>query len=279
MKTLLESIHAAWSADPALALAFPGGFWADAAPEGTAMPYVIHSVQAAPATCCYGTARHVAALLRLTVYGIGHDAMLALSEELASSFRDVPVTLFAGQNYDARQIADPRRSVPGATPAPPMTRERETFGPSRSRSSTQSATGNVATRVHSPAAQGASFSNRDCSQEDEVFMIVPGSTIAVNHPFAWYALVRDRKTGRRFTYWMNGSQITRELVAQHIAAHFPGVELLTCDPCTAPPAQPLRPIPPEHYEFGIRVKAEAEMGIRSGAVMRRQPIARMPILR
>ena len=94
-------------------------------------------------------------------------------------------------------------------------------------------------------------------------MLVPGSTFGLDHPFAWYAIVRERATGRTWTYWMNGTHVTRELVAAHIAAHFPGVDLLTCDPCTSPPTRPLRPVPPGHYEFGIRRKAEAEMGILS----------------
>jgi len=105
-------------------------------------------------------------------------------------------------------------------------------------------------------------------------MIVPGSTFGLSHPFAWYARVRDKRTGREFTYWMNGSQITRELVARHITTHFPGVELLTCDPCTAPPTRPLRPVPPEHYEFGIRKLVEAELK----GIPARRPIGRTPIL-
>jgi hypothetical protein len=110
-------------------------------------------------------------------------------------------------------------------------------------------------------------------------MLVPGSTFGLSHPFAWYALVRDKRTGREFTYWMNGSQITRELVAGHIATHFPGVELLKCDPCTAPPTRPLRPVPPEHYEFGIRKRVEAELnGVPRGGSGARRPIRRTPIL-
>ena len=106
-------------------------------------------------------------------------------------------------------------------------------------------------------------------------MIVPGSTFGLSHPFSWYALVRDKRTGREFTYWMNGSQITRELVARHIATHFPGVDLLSCDACTAPPTRPLRPVPPEHYEFGIRRQVEAELrGAQSGRGIQRSPILR-----
>ncbi len=106
-------------------------------------------------------------------------------------------------------------------------------------------------------------------------MIVPGSTFGLSHPFAWYARVRDKRTSREFTYWMNGSQITAELIAAHIALHFPGVELLACDPCTAPPTRPLRPVPPEHYEFGIRKLVEAELR----GTLKRPPIERTPIIR
>jgi hypothetical protein len=72
---------------------------------------------------------------------------------------------------------------------------------------------------------------------------------------------------------MNGSQITRELVAGHIATHFPGVELLSCDPCTAAPTRPLLPVPPEHYEFGIRDRVEAELkGVGTTRLIQRKPI-------
>ncbi len=83
-------------------------------------------------------------------------------------------------------------------------------------------------------------------------MFVPGSPFPeMSHPFAWYALVRERKTGKQFTYWMNGSQMTREVVAEHIARHFHNVEVITIDQCTRQPDRPLMPVPQSHYGFGI----------------------------
>ncbi len=90
-------------------------------------------------------------------------------------------------------------------------------------------------------------------------MQVPGSPLGINHPFAWYAIVKDKTTGKEWTYWMNGSQLNREAVALHIATHYPGVDVVTIDPCTGPPTRTLQPVPPTHFEHGIRVAAEKEL--------------------
>lgn len=86
-------------------------------------------------------------------------------------------------------------------------------------------------------------------------MIVPGSILNINHPFSWYAIVKDRQ-GKQWTYWMNGNLLNREVVAAHIAKHYHAVEVITIDQCTGPPQKMLRPIPPSHYEFGIRENLE-----------------------
>lgn len=88
-------------------------------------------------------------------------------------------------------------------------------------------------------------------------MFVPGSIVPeIDHPFSWCARVRNRRTGKERTYWMNGNQVTRETVAEHIARHFRGVEVLWIDRSTSIPGQPLQPIPPEDYEFGHREAVE-----------------------
>lgn len=88
-------------------------------------------------------------------------------------------------------------------------------------------------------------------------MFVPGSIVPeVEHPFAWWARVRNRKTGKERDYYMNGTQATRETVAQHIASHYRNVEVITIDRCTAMPVRPLVPVPPEDYEFGHREAVE-----------------------
>lgn len=87
-------------------------------------------------------------------------------------------------------------------------------------------------------------------------MLVPGSpfllTGGLNHPFSWYAKVREKKGAKKeWTYWMNGTQLTREDVAIHIARMYSNVEVLTIDRCTTPPTRPLVPVPRHHYQFGL----------------------------
>lgn len=91
-------------------------------------------------------------------------------------------------------------------------------------------------------------------------MIVPGSPLAIDHPFAWYAIVRHKTTGKERTYWMNGSQSTREQVAALLADRFPNVEVLTLDRADGKmPDKVLTPVPPEDFEYGIREAAEKEL--------------------
>lgn len=85
-------------------------------------------------------------------------------------------------------------------------------------------------------------------------MIVPGSPFiwGHNHPFSWYARVREKSGAKKeWTYWMNGSEATRETVAEHIARNFPNVEVLWIDRCTKMPDKALQPVPPHHFQFGL----------------------------
>lgn len=96
---------------------------------------------------------------------------------------------------------------------------------------------------------------------------------------SWYADVKHKATGKPATYLFNGNQVSRETVADHIYRHYKAVEVLTIYPCDAPPTRILTKIPPDHYEFGIRLAVEAELnGIKEG-IARREPIARQPITR
>jgi hypothetical protein len=108
MQSLLEAISARFAADSVLTAAFPGGLWGEAAPEGTALPYVVQSVVDAPVTCVYGAATRADVKVRLSAYGIGRDATMAKAELLAAAFKDVTLTLSAGKNYDARQLTGPQ---------------------------------------------------------------------------------------------------------------------------------------------------------------------------
>ena len=108
MQPLLAAISTKFTADGTLTAAFPGGMWGEAAPEGTALPYVIQSVIAAPMTCFYGSASRSEVQVKMSAYGIGRDATLASAEALATAFKDVTLTLSTGQNFDARQVSDPQ---------------------------------------------------------------------------------------------------------------------------------------------------------------------------
>jgi hypothetical protein len=108
MQSLLEAISTRFSADEALTAAFPGGLWGEAAPEGTALPYVVQTVVGAPVTWFYGSASLAQVQVRLSAYGVGRDATLAGAETLAAAFKDATLALSSGQNIDARQVSDPQ---------------------------------------------------------------------------------------------------------------------------------------------------------------------------
>lgn len=79
-----------------------------------------------------------------------------------------------------------------------------------------------------------------------------------DHAFSWYADVRNKKTGKPRTYYMGG-RVSREDVAEHIAVHYPHVEVLSIAPCISQPTRVLIPVPPEDYEYGHRVACEKMM--------------------
>jgi hypothetical protein len=108
-------------------------------------------------------------------------------------------------------------------------------------------------------------------------MIVPGSLLGADHPFSWYAIVKERTTGKQWTYWFNGNQLDRAAVAAHIEAHFRGVEVVTIDPCAAMPTGILQKVPPHHFEFGIR--KDLEKFVRGDDESRPASIPLRPILR
>lgn len=109
-------------------------------------------------------------------------------------------------------------------------------------------------------------------------MHVPGSIFpGTDYPFAWYAIVRNRTTGKERTYWMNGSHVTRETVQQHIAANYRNVEVVTIDRCTSMPTRPLTPVPPEDYEFGYRDAVERFLTGADREAFGPRPIALRPL--
>lgn len=110
-------------------------------------------------------------------------------------------------------------------------------------------------------------------------MIAPGSPLLVDHPFAWYAIVRNRTTGKERTYYMNGTQVTRELVAQHIATHYPNVDVITIDRCTRPPGGVLYPVPFEDFTRGVFASMERYgQTIEDAVMLRPRAIRNVPII-
>jgi len=113
MQPLLQAISAKCAADATLTATFPGGLWGESAPEGTALPYVVQSVISSPVTCFYGSASRSEVQVKMSAYGIGRAATLAMAEALAAAFKDVTLTLSTGQNFDARQLSDPQPQLQG----------------------------------------------------------------------------------------------------------------------------------------------------------------------
>lgn len=102
----------------------------------------------------------------------------------------------------------------------------------------------------------------------------------LDHPYAWYALVKDKKTGKEHTYWINGNHLNREAVAEHLRTHFHGVETLSIYQCAEMPGRILKPVPPSHFEFGIREKLEKLLAPEPAAKpISIQPIKRQPLFR
>ena len=70
----------------------------------------------------------------------------------------------------------------------------------------------------------------------------------IDHEASWYAVVEDKKTGKRFTYWINGSQHTREAIADHIAIFYRNVKVIEIQRTHKQPDKILQPVPPEHFQ-------------------------------
>ena len=108
MIPLQTAIQAAFAASAPLAAAFPGGLWADQAPENTAMPYLVRTTVAAPLSSGYGGRRYAdGVVVDFAAYGDDHDAVGAAMGVLTAVFDDAILPLSAGQMFDARRLSDP----------------------------------------------------------------------------------------------------------------------------------------------------------------------------
>ena len=96
MLPLLNAIYSHFTAN--LASTFPGGLHRDRAPEGTAMPYVVSRVVSAQTQYAYGGASRTVTKVRLSAFGVGHDATGSLAETLTGTFDSTLLTLGSGTN-------------------------------------------------------------------------------------------------------------------------------------------------------------------------------------
>ena len=107
MLPLLNAIYSKFTGDSALASAFPGGLHRDQAPEGTALPYLVSHIVESKLEYSYHGACRSETQVRLSAYGIGHDATGSLMDTLSSHFDDQLLTLSTGTNDTITRLADP----------------------------------------------------------------------------------------------------------------------------------------------------------------------------
>ena len=106
MLPLLNAIYSKFTGDSALTTAFPGGLHRDQAPEGAAMPYLVSRVIESKLEYGYSGPYRSETHIRLSAFGVGHDAIGALIELLADQFDDVLLTLSAGTNDSVTRLGD-----------------------------------------------------------------------------------------------------------------------------------------------------------------------------
>ena len=103
----LNAIYTKFTTDAALTSAFPGGLHRDAAPETTAMPYVVSRVVSSKLEYAYGGACRSVTQVKFSAYGVGHDATGTLMNTLVSEFDDVLLTLSSGTHDTITRLGDP----------------------------------------------------------------------------------------------------------------------------------------------------------------------------
>ncbi len=106
MLPLLNAIFASFTADSGLTSAFPGGFFRDQAPEGTAMPYLVSKVVSSTTGLAYSTASRRVTQIKFSAFGVGHDATGTLIDALTTAFDSTTLTLSEGTNDSAVRLGD-----------------------------------------------------------------------------------------------------------------------------------------------------------------------------
>jgi hypothetical protein len=107
MLPLLNAIYTKFTADAALTSAFPGGLHRDAAPETTAMPYVVSRVVSSTLEYAYGGGCRSVTRVQFRAYGVGHDATGTLFNTLTTEFDDVLLPLPTGTHDTITRLGDP----------------------------------------------------------------------------------------------------------------------------------------------------------------------------
>jgi hypothetical protein len=107
MLELLNAIYLKFTSNGALVAAFPGGFHRDQAPENQPMPYLVSKVLTSKLQYSYQGVCRSETTIRLSAYGIGHDATGALAEQLVGAFDDALLTLASGTNDTVTRLTDP----------------------------------------------------------------------------------------------------------------------------------------------------------------------------
>lgn len=111
---LLNAIFAKQTGTPAIAAAFPGGFFRDLAPDGsspgTAM-YMVCTVVSAPQTLKYGGVQRADATIQFTAYGNEHNATGAAIKAFCDVFDDLILTLASGHNANTMRMNEPVPSL------------------------------------------------------------------------------------------------------------------------------------------------------------------------
>jgi hypothetical protein len=107
MLTLLNAIYSKFTATSALTTAFPGGLYRDRAAEGTAMPFLVSNVVAAPATTRFGGVGFSEATIRFTSYAVGHDVSLAAIQTFVGVFDELILTISGNTQLNTTRKNDP----------------------------------------------------------------------------------------------------------------------------------------------------------------------------
>lgn len=106
MQEFTQAITTAMTASPIVA-AFPGGFRFGRMPEGTAYPYLVASIVAAPVTTVYGGVEFYEPTIRFTAWGIGLNTMLANMETVTTALDEATITLPSGVELNTIRKSEP----------------------------------------------------------------------------------------------------------------------------------------------------------------------------